>query len=459
MKVANWGKYPEIDSEVNIPAQEDILVHIVKNTPHLLARGLGRCYGDSALAGHLVSSLKLNCFLRFDPEQGIIDCEAGVSFDDILKTIVPKGWFLPVTPGTKFVTAGGAFASDIHGKNHHAAGTFSDHVYWIDLLTADGEVLRCSKTENAELFRLTAGGMGLTGIILRMSFQLEKIETSFIRQESIKAKNLDEIIRIFDESTSWSKSMAWIDCLSKGSKMGRSIMMRGEFAKLSELKTTRQKNNPLSLHNEGKLNVPFNFPSFVLNSLSVKAFNFLYFNKHPRGKVDSIIHYDTFYYPLDVIHNWNRIYGKNGFTQYQFVLPPATSREGLIDIIELIGKRKMGSFLTVLKLFGKQEENYLRFPMEGYTLAMDFKINKHLWKFLDEMDELVMKYGGRVYLTKDVRMTPEFLFSTYPEAAAFKEKLQQLDPESKFSSLQSERLTLTHSHLNPAIVRHVIQNS
>jgi len=436
-----------MDAEIYAPGREDLLVESVKNTPKIIARGMGRCYGDSALAGHILSSLKLNCFLRFDEQNGVLDCEAGVTFDDILRTVVPAGWFLPVTPGTKFITVGGAIASDIHGKNHHAAGTFSDHVHWFDLLLANGEIRRCSRTENIGLFRLTCGGMGLTGIILRASFGLEKIESSYIRQESIKAKNLDDIMRLFEDSASWTKTVAWIDCLSKGAKMGRSIMMRGEVAKLSDLRTERQRAQPLQVHKSAMLNVPFNFPSFVLNSFSVKAFNFLYYNKHPNRQVNSIIHYDTFYYPLDIVHNWNRIYGKNGFTQYQFVLPYATSREGLIDIIGLIGKRNMGSFLTVLKLFGKQEENYLRFPMEGYTLAMDFKINKRVWNFLDEMDELVLKYGGRVYLTKDVRMRPETLQAMYPQAGEFREKVHVTDPLEKFSSVQSQRIGI-HQKIN-----------
>lgn len=444
MKISNWGKYPEIDSNVLEFNQIDKLQQSISSHSGNIARGLGRCYGDSALAKNIFSTTSFNHFLAFDEVNGILTCEAGVSFEEILRFFVPKGWFLPITPGTKFVTVGGALASDVHGKNHHVKGTFSDHVLWFDLLLHHGEIIRCSKTENTDLFKLTCGGMGLTGVILKVCFQLSPIETSYIRQESTKAKNLDEIMKIFETESHWSNSVAWIDCLSKGNQLGRSIMMVGEFAKKSELKTTKQKSEPLAIHKEGKLFVPFNFPSFVLNSFSVKAFNFLYYNKHPKGKIESIIHYDTFYYPLDVILHWNRIYGKNGFTQYQFVLPPETSHEGLVKIIEKIGERKMGSFLTVLKLFGAQKENYLRFPTEGYTLAMDFKINPQLWRFLDELDELVLKYKGRVYLTKDVRMSHDFLMSSYPEASSFIEKLKDLDPTFNMSSLQSDRIKITH---------------
>lgn len=444
MKVANWGKYPEVEAEVweyNDPCKFQELV--VKESP-VIARGMGRCYGDSALSKHIFSTVKLNHLLDFDEQSGVLTCEAGVTIEEVLRFFVPRGWFMPVTPGTKFVTLGGAFASDIHGKNHHARGTFSDHVLWIDLMLPNGELVRCSKAENADLFALTAGGMGLTGLIVRLSFKLAPIETSYIRQESIKAKNLDEIMRIFEDTSSWTNSVAWIDCLSKGKSLGKSIMTVGEFAKRSELTSSSQKNNPLKTHKEGKLFLPFDFPNFTINSLTVRAFNLLYYNKQFKRHKNSIVHYETFYYPLDGILHWNRVYGKNGFTQYQFVLPPENSREGLIEIIERIGKRGMGSFLTVLKLFGHQEENYIRFPKGGYTLAIDFKIEPKVWKFLDELDELVLKHGGRVYLTKDVRMKHETLMKSYPQAAEFISKIKTINPDYKFASVQSDRMKLTH---------------
>jgi FAD/FMN-containing dehydrogenase len=447
MKVSNWGKYPEVEASVFEYNSTEEYIGLVKNKGQLIPRGMGRCYGDSALSKNILSTLKLNHFLDWDADKGILTCEAGVTFEEIIRLFIPKGWFMPVTPGTKFVTVGGAIASDVHGKNHHAKGTFSDHVYWMEIINHSGEIIKCSPTENADLFALTCGGMGLTGMITKVCFQMAAVETSYIRQEAIKAKNLDEIMKIFEDSGSWTNSVAWIDCLAKGSSLGKSIMTRGEFAKRSELKTKAQKNNPLKTHKEGKLFLPFDFPSFTINSLSVKAFNFLYYNKQFKALQNSIVHYETFYYPLDGILHWNRIYGKNGFTQYQFVLPPEKSREGLIAIIEKIGQRKMGSFLTVLKLFGEQKENYIRFPKGGYTLAIDFKINPEVWKFLDELDELVLKYGGRVYLTKDVRMTHEMLVNSYPQAQSFIDKIQELDPEFKFASAQSERIEMTNSKL------------
>lgn len=438
MKIGNWGNYPVIEAEMRSAASDEEAKAFLESHDVLIPRGMGRSYGDSALQKNILSTLRLNRFLDYDNEQGIVTCEAGVTFEEVLRYFVPKGWFLPVTPGTKFITVGGAIASDIHGKNHHVYGTFSDHVHWFDLMLADGTVKRCSREENTDLFRLTYGGMGLTGVILRAQFRLYKIETSYFKQTSLKAQNLDEVMRFFEEYASYTYSVSWIDCLAKGSKMGRSILIVGENARVADLKTEAQKRNPLKVHDPGKLLVPFDFPSFALNSLSVKAFNFLYYNKQFRKKAESIVHYEPFYYPLDSIHHWNRIYGKRGFTQYQFVLPKETSYEGLKAIIGLIGKEKMGSFLTVLKLFGHQPENYLRFPREGYTLAMDFPISKSIFPFLDRMDELVLKYGGRVYLTKDVRMNAEFMEKTYPEYHRFVEELRRINP-GKLASLQSER--------------------
>lgn len=261
MKVSNWGKYPEVDAAVFEYNNTAKCVELINEKQKLIPRGMGRCYGDSALCKNILSTLKLNHLLDFDAEKGILTCEAGVTFEEVIKLFIPKGWFMPVSPGTKFITIGGAIASDIHGKNHHAKGTFSDHVYWMEIITPNGEVVKCSKTENAELFNLTCGGMGLTGLITKVCFQLFPVETSYIRQESIKAKNLDEIMKIFEESGSWTNSVAWIDCLAKGKSLGKSIMMVGEFAKVSELKTSAQKAHPLKTHKAGKLFLPFNFPN------------------------------------------------------------------------------------------------------------------------------------------------------------------------------------------------------
>lgn len=443
MAISNWGKYPVIEGEEKYLRTGEEL----SSERGWIPRGMGRCYGDSSLGQQMFSSLKLNKFLQFDESTGILHCQSGVTYEDILNTFVPKGWFPPVTPGTKFVSMGGAMASDVHGKNHHSEGAISSHILDFHLLTATGELLYCSREENLEVFHATMGGMGLTGFILDLRIRLKPISSAWIQMESIKARNLEEIINLSESFSDATYTMAWIDCLASGKKMGRSILMKGEHVHPDSLEG-KKKAAPLQLPNKKKLTVPFDFPSFVLNPLSIKAFNFLYYHKQFKKEVQKVVDYDSFFYPLDSIYHWNRIYGKKGFVQYQFVLPKESSLEGLKDILHRISAKNMGSFLAVLKLFGKQE-SLISFPMEGFTLALDFPITKGLFPFLDELDKVVMDYGGRVYLTKDARLKPETLPDMYPQLEKFKDIIQRLDPEGSIRSLQSERLKL---HLQPEVV-------
>lgn len=441
MQVTNWGNYPKIEAEFKSFYTEAELKSILKSSEECIARGLGRCYGDSALSSTIVSTTRFNHMLSFDEETGLLECESGVSLEEILDVFVPRGWFLPVTPGTKFVTVGGAIASDVHGKNHHVSGSFSNQIVSMDVMTSDGKVHTCTKRKNKDLFRATCGGMGLTGVVLRASFHLIPVESAYIRQETIKAKNLDEIMEIFEDSVDWTYSVAWIDCLASGENQGRSIMMRGEHAAREELNTADKKEKPLTLPEKRKLNVPFNFPSFALNTWSVKAFNELYYRKAPAGKTASVIGYDSFFYPLDAIHNWNRIYGKRGFTQYQFVLPKEKSKEGLKRILDVIASSGQGSFLAVLKLFGKQDD-LISFPKEGYTLALDFPITPTLFELFKELDRLVLEFDGRLYLTKDVRMDAAMMEAGYEHLEQFKTIKEKMDTRSLFHSLQSKRVGL-----------------
>ena len=400
-KVTNWGNFPVVEKEIK---SEDTLQKIkdfVQNNNEIIARGNGRCYGDASLSEHIFSTKRLNKLISFDRLNGIIECESGVLLSEILEVIVQQGYFLYVTPGTKFISVGGAIASDVHGKNHHAEGCFSEYVISFSLLNENGEVLICSRTENTDKFWATIGGMGLTGIILSAKFKLKNIETAYIRQESIKAENLDEIFKLFDESEDWTYNVAWIDCLQKGKNIGRSILMRGEHAFKHQLPSKLQE-KPLRLKKKLNLTVPFYFPNFVLNNLTVKIFNFLYFNKQTKKEVKSNVDYETFFYPLDIANDWNKIYGKGGFIQYQFVIPKEKGKEGMKEILETIAKSGNGSFLAVLKLFGKNNaEAYNSFPIEGYTLALDFKVNAKLKNLIKKLDEVVEAYGGRIYLTKD----------------------------------------------------------
>ena len=343
-----------------------------------------------------------------------------------------------MTPGTKFITVGGAVASDIHGKNHHTEGTFSNHLHWIDLLTADKGIVRCSKHENADLFWATCGGMGLTGIIVRACFSLKRVETAYIRQKSIKAKNLDHILDLLEEYGHYTYSVAWIDCLSRGNSLGRSILLLGEHALMDDL-SEKQKKQPFRTHKTSPLFIPFDFPSFTLNRLSVSAFNFLFYNKTRSGIRESVIHYDPYYYPLDVIHHWNRIYGKRGFTQYQFVIPMEGGREGMKRILKKVTESGESSFLSVLKIFGKEKQRGLLFPTEGYTLTLDFPITKSVFRLLDELDRMVTELGGKVYLTKDVRLGPETFAKMYPKEE-FQDIRKHAGSLGVFESAQSKRL-------------------
>lgn len=432
--VSNWGLYPQTESRVFHPETVADVQALMAQQHPLIARGNGRCYGDASLSNYIISTTKLNRILSFDKTAGIMHCEAGVMLDTMLLESVPAGFFLPVTPGTKFITIGGALASDIHGKNHHVDGVISDHVTYFKLVTAGGELVTVHPGE--ELFIQTAGGMGLTGIITEVGVRLKPIETSMISQRAIRARNLDEIFDLFEKNPDATYSVAWIDCLSRGSKLGRSVLLLGEHAKASEV----TRSNKLKPHKKPSLNVPFQFPTWVLNPLSIRIFNFLFYHK-PGSSGKSVIHYDPYFYPLDKIHNWNRIYGKNGFIQYQFVLPKAVSYEGVKKVLEELSENNLGSFLAVLKLFGQShEDRYLHFPMSGYTLALDIKVEKRIWPVLDRLDEIVSSLGGKVYLTKDARMSGANFRKQYAAAKSV--------PESpKFISHQHIRLQQMKKHV------------
>ncbi|HHT00081.1 MAG TPA: FAD-binding oxidoreductase, partial [Thiomicrospira sp.] len=318
------------------------------------------------------------------------------------------------------------------GKNHHIDGCFSQYVSSLQIALASGELISCSPTEKPELFHATCGGMGLTGVIVQASFRLIAIESAYISEQTYKTKNLKETLELFEEHESSPFSVAWIDCLATGDKLGRSLLMLGEHTNSGEL----------TAHKSSKLNVPINMPSLLLNPYSIQAFNTLYYHKQTQQHSVRDVHYEPFFYPLDGIHNWNRLYGKKGFTQYQFVLPKSAGLEGMTRILEEIVKSKRGSFLAVLKAFGKENENLLSFPTEGYTLALDFKIDDTLFSFLDELDRIVLDYGGRLYLTKDVRMSEATFKQSYPNWEQFQEVRHQYGAEQRFHSLQSKRLGL-----------------
>lgn len=428
MRLNSWGMYPLIKNKNFIFQTKEELKNKLEENNTFIPFGNGRSYGDSALNENIIYCKPYNYFLDFDENTGLLHCQSGVMLSEIIDTFVARGWFLKVTPGTKLITIGGAIASDIHGKNHHVEGCFSSCVEEFTLMLPSGEIRTCKKGD--ELFFATCGGMGLTGIILEAKIYLKRINSKYINQTTIKTKNLKETFEAFEKYSYLPYSVAWIDCLARDENIGKCLLMVGDFADDGKLDFKEKK----------KKNIPFNFPSFTLNNLSVKAFNWLYYKKAPMGESKQKVDIDTFFYPLDAINNWNRIYGKGGFTQYQFILPKEISFEGLREILTEISNSGKGSFLAVLKLYGKANENYLSFPIEGYSLALDFKIEKGLFELLEKLDQIVLKYSGRIYLTKDVRVSKETFEKGYPNIEKFRNLRKEYGMDKKFQSLQSKRV-------------------
>lgn len=437
--MAGWGNFPKTKAEVEKPDSENEVRSLQKSVGIHIPRGAGRSYGDSSLSSTILESAKLNQTLIFDSENGIYTCQSGKMLNVILDEIVPRGYFLPVTPGTKFITVGGAIAADIHGKNHHVDGCFSQHLLWFNLMMADGSVKKCSRTENPELFWATCGGMGLTGFILEASFQLKKIETSKIVNRTIKCENLDKVITNLLEHENYTYSVAWIDCGTSGKNLGRSLLYLGEHANKAEVADDLSRyKTPSPI-----IGLPFNLPNWTLNKWTVKAFNALYYGKVRRKDSTAIVGFEPYFYPLDIANKWNRLYGSNGFAQYQFVIPMEGAREGMNRIMQEIVKSGESSFLAVLKLFGEQNEGWLSFPKRGLQLALDFPINRKSLELMNRLDDMVMDMNGRSYLAKDSRMKREFFESSYPKLPQFKQLLSEIDPNGKFRSLQSDRLGIT----------------
>lgn len=427
-----WGGYPKIATKVHTANSSMELGKVLNQAKQFICYGNGRSYGDSALNNHIIGMKNYNYFLDFDSDTGILHVQAGVLLSEIIKVFVPKGWFLTVTPGTKLITIGGAIASDVHGKNHHIAGCFSESIVSFRLMLADTSIITCSKTENADYFYATCGGMGLTGIILDAKIHLQKINSQFIKQTTIKTANLKETFEVFECYADRPYSVAWIDCLAKDKHIGKSILNVGEFAD----------DGNLSYQEKRKTNIPIYFPNFALNKITVKAFNWFYYRKAPSGISKQTVNIDTFFYPLDAINNWNRIYGKQGFLQYQFILPKKTSYTGIKEILDSIASSGKGSFLAVLKLYGKENHNWLSFPMEGYSLAIDFKIDKEIFDFLNHLDQIVVQHHGRIYLTKDARVSKQVFALGYPSIDKFRTFRRKHHMDKKFNSLQSQRLEL-----------------
>ncbi|PIE15886.1 MAG: FAD-linked oxidase [Proteobacteria bacterium] len=445
-EIAGWGRFPRVTAQVTRPERRsEVLAALGDVGPEgALAFGLGRSYGDSALldGGRVFVTRRLDRMLAFDPETGWLRCEAGVSIEDILEVFVPRGFFPPVTPGTKLVTVGGALASDVHGKNHHVDGAWSNHVRRVELLTAGGDVVICDRAREPELFAATVGGMGLTGIILSLEVKLTPVHGPWIEMESVRVESLDHFFEVSAESADFTHTVSWIDCVTRGKAMGRGIFMRGRHAARGAAGTDGIVGKLVHAA-EPALDVPVDLPGWTLNKASIRLFNEVYFRKHPRGQIGSIVHYDPFFYPLDAVRNWNRIYGKRGFLQYQLVVPPDPTHRALREVMEAITSSGMGSFLAVIKELGPQQNGLLSFPTPGVLLALDFpNYGRPLFALLDRLDRVVTDAGGRTYLTKDARMSRDTFRAQYPDWERWKAIRDAWDPEARFRSEQGMRLGL-----------------
>ncbi len=421
---------------------------------------MGRSYGDASLnenAG-VVLHERLNRFLAFDAATGTLECEAGASLSDIIDTFLPRGFFPAVTPGTRFVTVGGAIAADVHGKNHHNDGSIASFLDSFSLLTPARGELACSRDENPELFFATLGGMGLTGIITRARLRLRKVESAFVSVTERRASNLEECAALLQNDFASARySVAWIDCLAGGKHLGRSVVMSGEHAPAHEVPRNVPRlavppqavrsaagapNDPAAfiIPRQRSRSVPFNFPGATLNSLTCRVFNAVYYRAHHDSK--KIVPYAPFFYPLDTILHWNRIYGRRGFQQYQVVIPFESGVGAMAEILRQIADSGRASFLAVLKTLGHESGGLLSFPRPGWTLALDMPSASGLNEFLSSLDALVIKHHGRRYLAKDAGMTREHFEAMYPRVPEFRGIKARVDPEGKLSSSLGRRLGL-----------------
>ena len=442
--LSGWGRMNPEECDVFRPEKRRDLADLIqaKQSETLIARGLGRSYGDPAVngGGGVADMTRLNRMIAFDEEEGLLECEAGVSLSDIIDVFLPRGYFVPVTPGTRYVTVGGAIANDVHGKNHHCDGTFCEYVDSFTLLIPSGEILTCSREENEDVFWATAGGIGLTGIILTASVRLMSVESAYITTDYTRCTNLDVALETMAERDGeYQYSVAWVDCLAKGKHLGRSVLMQANHSGIDELSGSRAE-SPFVVKGPGAKAVPIDCPPFVLNSASVQAFNTAYYGAHPTctGK---IVDYGRYFYPLDAIHHWNRLYGKTGFAQFQATLP-FESKQGLVKMLERLAQSRRASFLAVLKTFGEQNPGLLSHPMKGYTLTLDIPNRADLPTFLAELETILMDHGGRLYLAKDALASPEMIAAMYPRLDEFKAIQKRLDPKGVLSSTMARRLGL-----------------
>lgn len=440
MHLSGWGRYPAAECSVFRPERYSDLRPVEETC---IARGCGRSYGDASLCaeGSVLLTERVNRLLELDPEQGTLRAEAGATLDEILTALVPRGWFLPVVPGTRYVSLGGCVASDIHGKNQHHDGTFGDHVLGLEVIVADGTAIHCSPTVETDLFRATVGGMGLTGIIGEVTVRLIPIESAFVTARFRATSNLSETFEVLDDPQ-WDDqyTVAWLDCLAPDGKFGRGIISRGHHSKESELP---RDTDPLTLKRKPRRAVPMDAPGWTLNRYAMRLYNEHYYRRHARIDGDEILPLSEHFFPLDGIDNWNRLYGKRGFLQYQFVLPEQNASEGCMEILGRLSRAGHPPLLAVLKRFGRPGPGLLSFAIPGHTLALDFPVGDgSILQILEEIDETVVAAGGRIYLAKDARMSPSTFKATYPGYQNWLAIKRRYDPQSRIRSELAARLEI-----------------
>jgi len=409
----------------------------------VLARGLGRSYGDAAqnAGGRVVDMRSLAAVREVDADAGTAVVDAGLSIEQLVRLLVPMGLFPPVVPGTWHVTIGGAIAADVHGKNHHRDGSFCEHVEWLDLLTPQGQRVRVTRSDDRELFEATAGGMGMTGIVLAARLRLLRVESAYVAVDRERAGDLDDAMsRMSERDDDYRYSVAWIDCLARGGRLGRSVLIRGDHADAGAAQRSSS-NGALAFPGGARLAAPPWTPSGLLRRSTVRLFNEAYYRAAPAREVGRLEHMRSFFWPLDSVRNWNRIYGPSGFLQYQLVVPQGRE-DALRGALERLSDAGCPSFLAVLKRFGGQN-GLISFPLEGWTLALDVPAAlPGLSRLLDGLDELVAEAGGRVYLAKDSRLRPELLPAMYPRLSEWRAIVERLDPAGVMRSDLARRLDL-----------------
>ena len=446
MSLTGWGRIAPTMAQVARPGEPGQLGELLAAAPPrgLIARGLGRSYNNAAQngGGLVIVTTDLSRIIELDTATGLVTCEAGVSLEQLMTAALPAGWFVPVTPGTRQVTIGGAIAADVHGKNHHRAGSFASHVRWLDLLLPGGEERRVTPEGEPQLFWATAGGMGLTGIIIRAQVQLTGVQTSRLLVDTTRTADLQEAMAsLTDADRRYGYTVAWLDCLAAGRHLGRAVVTSGDFATVADLPAA-DRADPLAFRPGSRLRAPAFCPPGLISKYSVGLANAAWYHKAPRRRTGELQSIGSFFHPLDGIRNWNTVYGPAGFLQYQFVVPDGEERV-VQRALEQISAARAPSFVTVLKRFGPADAGYLSFPLAGWTLALDFPARTPgLAGLLRGLDAEVAAAGGRVYLAKDSRVSPEALADMYPRLAAFRQLRADLDPAGVLASDLSRRLKL-----------------